>query len=59
MPTQELINRSARIVEKLLIEIPAGDAFPIAPKADNLVIILKQLSASAAFMKNEPLIRQG
>jgi len=47
MPTQELINRSAGIVKKLLINMPASDALPIKRKAEDLVIILKQLLAAA------------
>jgi hypothetical protein len=46
VPTQELINRSGRIVEELLIEIPTRNTLPITRKADDLVIIPNPLLAT-------------
>ena len=58
MPTQELINRSGRIVEELLIKIPTGDPLPITRKADDLVVILNQLLAITT-LKEEGMYTSG
>jgi len=44
MPTQKLIDWSTRIVNKLLVEMLAGNAESIASEADNLVIVLTKLA---------------
>jgi hypothetical protein len=58
MPTQELINRSGRIVEELLIEIPTSNTLPITRKADDLVIILNPLLATVT-LKEEGMYTSG
>jgi len=40
MPTQEQIAWPTRILNKLLIEMFAGDALPIASEADKRVVVL-------------------
>jgi hypothetical protein len=46
MPTKKLINRSTRILEKLLIEMFAGDGLSVLVEDNDFVIILKQLLAA-------------
>jgi len=45
MPTQKWIRWSARVVKESLVEVLAGDVLAIVSKADDLMIILEQLSA--------------
>jgi hypothetical protein len=45
MPTQNLIDWPMRVLNKSLIEMLTGDSLSIASEADDLVTILKQLSA--------------
>jgi hypothetical protein len=45
MPTQNLIDWPMRVLNESLIEMLTGDSLSIASEADDLVTILKQLSA--------------
>ena len=59
MPSQKLINRSLRVINKLVIKILAGNALPIRAEAYNLIIILKISLVSILLIQIKDILTSG
>jgi hypothetical protein len=52
VPSEKLVDRPVGILKKLLVKMLAGDVVPIVYKANDLVVILKLLSAEVIRKNN-------